>query len=433
MIRIQKKQSFNLDFLSLAASLTYLAIPFFLPRPLSVKSTLIIISTYLLTALIIYLHVVFYAKKKNLLSFKRQDLQEKINLFGSEEKSELDKIEAIQDKISRYKNLKNLTEEFNKNLSLQTAAETLLRWVFELVAQKKSTAILYLINKRRQKLEIVLTQKPESDESVVIKAKEGDLFDKWVLRHSTDLIVEDSSKDFRFDLSKVQTEERREIGSLISAPVLSADNFLGIIRVDNPVAEALSVYDLRLLRNIADLGAVAIENAIIYQHTQELAIRDDLTGLYRRNYLIERLNEELLREKSLKKRLSFLMLDIDNFKLYNDKFGHIAGDIVLKTIAERLKEDFTSQFSIAARMGGEEFAVMLIGAGKKEAVSIAEDFRKKIFNHKFILRRQETTVTVSIGVSSLSDKIKTGQQLIEDSDKALYRAKESGKNKVCFF
>jgi diguanylate cyclase (GGDEF)-like protein len=338
-------------------------------------------------------------------------------------------LNALEEKISNYRSLEKLIGELNSSLSLDKTINTPIDWVFMLVAQKQGTAILYLMDNRKQKLEIFTTRKEDS--RVVIKTKEGDIFDQWVLRHNTDLLVEDTKKDFRFDLEKIAQDEFRSLGSIISAPLIRGSNFLGILRLENFSAGKFNLDDLRLLRNIADLGAVAVENASLYQHTEELAIKDGLTGLYLRNYLSERMEEELKRAQKTNQPISFLMIDIDHFKIYNDKFGHIAGDIVLKNIAKTLKESFEPKDNIASRVGGEEFGLLLIGKDKKEAKKIAEELRKKIHSEKLILRRKETSITVSIGVASFPIDASSKEDLINQADTALYKAKKSGRNCVC--
>jgi len=122
------------------------------------------------------------------------------------------------------------------------------------------------------------------------------------------------------------------------------------------------------------------------------------------------------------------MMDIDNFKTYNDKFGHIAGDIVLKTLSKVLQR--FSENGIIARYGGEEFSMFLPETSKVAAKKIAEDIRKAVKKEAIELRRVETNVTVSIGVSSFPEDAKVQDELILKADDRLYRAKRGGKDRV---
>jgi len=170
-----------------------------------------------------------------------------------------------------------------------------------------------------------------------------------------------------------------------------------------------------------------------FQQIQELAIRDSLTSVYTKGYYLERLDEEIQRAiRQPHAALSVLMIDIDNFKNYNDQYGHIAGDIVLKNLS-KLFLNFFAQVPDATvcRFGGEEFSVFLPHITNKKSEAIAEDLRLKVHRQNFILRRKVTQVTISIGLAHLSLKIQTPQELILQADRALYQAKEKGRNQVC--
>jgi diguanylate cyclase (GGDEF)-like protein len=201
--------------------------------------------------------------------------------------------------------------------------------------------------------------------------------------------------------------------------------------LDNEAAGIYSQDDLRFLVSISDLGAVAIENSELFKRTQDLAIHDALTGLFTKSYFLERFKEECKRGMRQDISLSLLMLDIDLFKNYNDKFGHAAGDIVLKKISQIITDNLSSFNPLISRFGGEEFCIAILGVNKKEANDLAESLRKVIENEKIILRRVETSITVSIGLSNLPLDTLDDEELIRKADKAMYEAKQRGRNKVC--
>lgn len=387
----------------------------------------------LLIFYLINIFLVFYFLSK---SYKRipyfklqvQNLQEKINILNDRNVSAQKNGVALQKKINRYHSLKRIIEEINRNLDLESIAEHLVSNVFSLIADAKGTCILYLRGQERQSLSLFKTKK--EDKKLTIKTKEGDVFDFWVLKHSSPLLIEDIKKDFRFDLEKLKTEGLRPISSLVSSPLISEQEFLGILRLDHPQSNFYSQDDLRFLVAICDLGAVALENGELFQKTQELAIRDELTGLYTKGYFLERLEEEYKRCVRRSRNLSLLMLDIDYFKNYNDRFGHTAGDIVLKMLGQNIVEATRDLNPITSRFGGEEFCVILPDIDKKKAIDAAEAIRRKIENTKIILRRTETFVTVSIGVATFADDAKDEDELILKADRAMYQAKQSGRNRV---
>ncbi len=359
---------------------------------------------------------------------KNEDLQEKINLLAENNNQESKNKLAFQEKIKRYHSLKEIIENINENLDLEYISDSLTSAAFSFIAKNKGNCIFYLADKHG-KLNLYKTKK--EDRALVIKDKEGDIFDAWVVRHTTPLFIEDIKKDFRFDLERLTGQDTRLISSLISAPLISNNRLVGVLRLDNQLPGFYTQDDLRFLVIISDLGAVALENGELFQRTQDLAIHDGLTGLYTKGYFSDRLKEEC--KRSLRQGFTFtlLMVDIDYFKNYNDQFGHIAGDLVLKSLST-VMTDYLKEFdTIISRFGGEEFCVVLSHMDKKKARTIAEDLRARIESTKIILRRQETNITVSIGLANFPGDAKDETELILKSDKAMYEAKQKGRNRVC--
>jgi diguanylate cyclase (GGDEF)-like protein len=154
-------------------------------------------------------------------------------------------------------------------------------------------------------------------------------------------------------------------------------------------------------------------------------VTDSLTGLLNRRYLEKRLVEEIQRSKRHRFPMSLMMLDVDEFKSYNDAFGHPAGDTALKIVANIL-QDILRGADVAARYGGEEFAILLPQTTATEAAAIAERLRQRIEHTEFPKRK----VTVSIGIASCSNEVETPADLVGAADHALYDAKNHGRNNV---
>jgi diguanylate cyclase (GGDEF)-like protein len=300
---------------------------------------------------------------------------------------------------------------------------------FSLIGNNKGTCLLYLIDSQTHQL--VLFKARKEDHDLVIRAKEGDIFDSWVLRHTSPLIIEDIKKDFRFDLDKLRGQDIRPISSLVSAPLISEHKFLGLLRLDNHQPSFYAQDDLRFLVTLSDIGAVAVENGQLFQKTQDLAIHDGLTLLFTKAHFLDLLKDEYKRSVRQNKTFSLFMLDIDYFKNYNDKFGHTAGDIVLKNLSQAITEALKSFNPLICRFGGEEFCILLPLIGHKKASGIAEDLRLRIEKSKIVLRRQETKITVSIGVATFRNDTSGEDDLIFKADKAMYEAKQKGRNRVC--
>ncbi len=166
---------------------------------------------------------------------------------------------------------------------------------------------------------------------------------------------------------------------------------------------------------------------------QELAHTDSLTGLYNRRVFVERLEQETARlARSDTSPISLLMLDLDHFKRINDNFGHAMGDSVLRHFAKLMKETIRS-IDLAARLGGEEFAILLPGADKNEAIGIAERICRQTASSALPCRTDPLHYTVSIGVAQVSVHDRNTEAALHRADSALYSAKANGRNQVCWF
>jgi diguanylate cyclase (GGDEF)-like protein len=173
----------------------------------------------------------------------------------------------------------------------------------------------------------------------------------------------------------------------------------------------------------------SFKRASLYKRVQELSITDSLTKLFTRKYCLDRLEEELRRSKELDLSLSFLMLDIDNFKSFNDRYGHLVGDVILKTIAETIKSN-CREIDLIGRFGGEEFMVILPMTPPEGALFAAERIRKSVESNLVKAFDEVLNVNISIGISNFPQDTNMAHELIEKADVALYRSKNTGKNKV---
>ncbi|MDD5618198.1 MAG: diguanylate cyclase, partial [Candidatus Omnitrophica bacterium] len=262
-------------------------------------------------------------KEKGLLEIRKQDLREKINLLGEALKKERILAPSLDKKNFRYTLLKRALDRFNQSLVLSEVGTAIAEETFSLFSGIGSV-LIYLINHENNKPEILFTKKTNPD--LVIKEKHGDLFNEWVIKHNQPLLIEDVTRDFRFDPQRIKREISHKAGSIIIAPLVTSDRFVGLLRIESEQAGKFSVDDLRFLSTISNLASIAIENSLLYENAEELAIRDGLTGLYLRRFLDERGREEVQYASRQNSELSILMIDIDNFKKYNDNFGHRSGD-----------------------------------------------------------------------------------------------------------
>lgn len=169
-----------------------------------------------------------------------------------------------------------------------------------------------------------------------------------------------------------------------------------------------------------------------YNKLQELSIRDGLTKIHNRRYFMARYKEEFKRAKEFKLNLAFLMIDIDHFKKVNDTYGHLVGDAVLREVARIIRENIR-EIDFLARFGGEEFSVILTETDKANAIMAAERISSRIAGEKIKVFDETLSINVSVGLANFPQNTLYPDVLIEAADKALYKAKLSGRNRVCWF
>lgn len=239
-------------------------------------------------------------------------------------------------------------------------------------------------------------------------------------------------------LTAAPADRKYKTKSFISYPITMSDRKIGVLNVADKLAgETFDDVDLSLLEIVGPQIAVALESAEWQERATEfqlMSITDPLTGLLNRRYLEERLTDELNRSQRYDYSMSCLMIDIDDFKNYNDCNGHQAGDLALKITAHALKAALRSA-DVACRYGGEEFCILLPQTSLSEAGVIAERMRQRVAekDYPYGLSQPLGTVTVSIGISTFARHIDTGVKVIAAADRALYNAKAQGKNRIEFY
>ncbi|MGB9886169.1 MAG: diguanylate cyclase [Moorellales bacterium] len=190
--------------------------------------------------------------------------------------------------------------------------------------------------------------------------------------------------------------------------------------------------DLELLLTVANEAAVAINNARLYCEARTQATRDELTGLYNYRFFQEFLDKEVEHSRRTGQSLSVIFIDVDHFKAYNDVYGHLAGDEALGRLAEAVSGSIRAA-DVAARYGGDEFAVLLPGAGSSEALRVAERIMRAVQRCFSGTETGSGLLTVSLGVASYPEHSQSKQELLTAADSALYQAKYSGRDRICVF
>ncbi len=224
---------------------------------------------------------------------------------------------------------------------------------------------------------------------------------------------------------------RDEIRSQAAVPLRSGDSVIGVLVIASSTYRELTLPERDRLQVIANQSSLALQNALLHGELERLSVTDRLTELYNHGYLHQRLEEELERSARFGHSVSLVMLDIDNFKQFNDRYGHPKGDRVLSAVSAVIRQNLR-EIDVAARYGGEEFVIVLPETDVAGAMSVAERIRQSVadFSHIVVDGGEPVRQTVSLGVAMYPLHATTAARLIEQADKAMYEAKHSGKNRV---
>jgi diguanylate cyclase (GGDEF)-like protein len=309
------------------------------------------------------------------------------------------------------------------------------RKVIELIMAKIQQLIpseawsMLMVDEERQELafELALGEKGKDVSSFRVKMGEG--IAGWVAQSGQPAIVNDTSKDPRF-AGKFDTKTQFRTRSILAAPLISRGRTIGVVEIINKLQGKFTPADLEILLTLVEPCAIAIENAILFQRTEQLTITDDLTKLFNSRYLNLYVGREIKRCKRHGIPLSIIFLDLDGFKGINDAFGHLAGSSTLTEVGGILAEA-VRESDILARYGGDEFVVVLPETPASGALVIAERIRKSIEQHVFLAGQGlAARISASVGIASYPDHALTPEGLIQKADQAMYRVKERDKNGI---
>ena len=292
----------------------------------------------------------------------------------------------------------------------------------------RDAGALYLLRNSKNLLSAVTTWGPAPPTEELFPPD-----DCWAVRSGRVHRVQDPASGL---LCKHITDPMTPSSGYLCVPLVAQGVSLGIlhIRVSSGALPGKEAEELaakqRLAMAIAENLALALANLKLRETLQNQAIRDPLTGLYNRRYLEETMDREMHRSRRLKAPLGVVMMDLDHFKAFNDTFGHGAGDALLSALAHVITAGIRSE-DIACRYGGEEFLLVMPGAGLETTGERAENLRQavKALQVKYQGRFLKST-TLSLGVAIFPDHGHTAEEIITAADAALYRAKQAGRDRV---
>ena len=347
-----------------------------------------------------------------------------------------EEVDRLRGELEHRSQLADSLQRFLERISSRDPSKTynaILTNSMELLNAERAS--LWVLDEDSKEINLKAAAGLASPNEEVMPGMMGEGISGRVLESGKALLVEDLEK---IGLTAAPAERKYKTKSFISYPITMKSRKIGVLNVaDKAVGGKFDDVDLSLLEILGPQIAVALESAE-WQHRatqfQLMSITDPLTGLLNRRYLEERLTDELNRSERYNYSMSCLMIDIDDFKNYNDRNGHQAGDLALKITAHALKAALRSA-DVACRYGGEEFCVLLPQTSLSEAGVIAERMRQRVAEKEYPFGNLQPlgNVTISIGISTFAKHIDTGEKVIAAADRALYVAKAQGKNRIEFY
>ena len=323
--------------------------------------------------------------------------------------------------IAEFYTLQQISQAISSILDIKKLLKYVNDIILGVMGVNNSTIILY--DEKRKKLKVHTTNIRSRDDLIALNDNINCTILLDVLSNSKPII-----ENF-VDPDEYTFIQGREVNSLICVPLTTKSRKFGIVLIEHKYYSAFDEDNARLLDIIGQQVGIAMENAELYQQMQWLATIDGLTGVYNRLYFQDRLKKEFYSAQQDGYPLSLAIFDIDHFKRFNDTYGHLFGDKILKSITEMVKTSLRAT-DVIARFGGEEFIILLPHTNISEAFEKVDALREKISKTYVKDNIITASVTASFGVSCYPDCSQTEIDLLRNADDALYDAKAAGRNCV---
>ncbi len=338
-----------------------------------------------------------------------------------------DKADRLRTTARRLSILTNIVKTANSILEPRKVIELIMGRIQELIPSEAWSILM--LDEERQELTFELALGEKGKDVSAFRVKVGEGVAGWVAQTGQPTIVNDTSKDPRF-ARRFDSQTQFQTKAILCAPLISRGRTIGVVQVINRRGGKFTQGDLELLLTLVEPCAIAIENAVLFQRTEQLTITDDLTKLFNSRYLNLYIGREIKRCKRHGIPISVIFLDLDGFKGVNDNYGHLAGSRTLTEVG-RILVEAVRESDILARYGGDEFVVVLPETPASGALVIAERIRKSIERHVFLKDQGlEARISASFGIASYPDHALTPEGLIQKADQAMYRVKERDKNGI---
>ena len=333
----------------------------------------------------------------------------------------------LQTTARRLAILTDVVKTANSILEPRKVIELVVERIRQLISSEAWS--LMMVDEERQELVFEAALGAKARDVAAFRLKIGEGVAGWVAQTGKPAIVNDAARDPRFS-TRVDTRTQFETRSILCAPLVSRGRTIGVLEIINKRGGRFTRHDLSLVLSLVEPCAIAIENAILFQRTEQLTITDDLTRLFNSRYLNLYLGREIKRCKRHGIPLSVIFLDLDGFKGINDQYGHLAGSGTLTEVGTILAQG-VRESDILARYGGDEFVVVLPETPASGALVIAERLRRAVEEHRFLEPQGiAARISASFGISTYPDHALSPEGLIQKADQAMYRVKEREKNGI---
>jgi len=316
---------------------------------------------------------------------------------------------------------RSLTSSFDLDTILRTILEHMERTV------EAELWTLLMLDESSQELYYAIAAGDEQENLKGLRVKMGEGLAGWVLEHGETVIVPEAEEDPR--VQQTGAGGSRTIRTAIALPLRGRKGTQGVIEILNPRAE-MSDYTIAFLHILADHAAIAIENAHDVARIQQLTITDDTTGLYNMRHLYDVLERQLRRSRKSQIPVSLAFLDLDRFKLVNDRHGHLVGSELLALTGRRLQELSRKQ-DLCFRYGGDEFVILMPGTDAEAALERTKTMHRALMGTEFPMKNGlKLKVSASVGVASAPGDGLQVHAVIGTADARMYAVKSNGRGKV---
>lgn len=339
-----------------------------------------------------------------------------------------EQIEGLKKEVQRLVLFHDIGKQLAGTLDLQRILQTIMEKIHDLLTPDSWSLLLLDEKTRELSFEIAVGDGADSLKNVKLKVGEG--LAGWTAQHGEALLIEDAPSDPRFD-PRFDEMTGTTTRSVVCVPIKGRDSVLGVIELVNFIEKrSFRDTDVPVLSNLADYAAIAIDNARYVNRIHELTITDDCTTLYNARHLHFVLEAEIYRSSRYGYEFSLIFLDLDHFKDINDTHGHVVGSKMLFQVGELLKKHIRL-IDTAFRYGGDEFVILLPQTTKPEALKAVRRLRELLNAQRFLADESlGLAVTASFGVAAFPEDGKTRKDLLESSDEAMYRVKNSSRDDI---